>query len=691
MASFLVRIPSVSSCLLASRKFLLLTLLFCSWESRLLGEARFVIKDGNFKQEDISQLVEAYVDPLDKDWKSEVSPPSNEKFKPLQEVDFEGLDRGSAWVRVILENKTEQTLDLVLHTDMMLYPLHFYEYSNHELSLLGAVDGSKANNQADRFHGTGYLPLILKAGDVRGIYIKYQRKKADLQSINLNLAKRDSFHAYVARDIGLRHLFLGFSLIILAYNFFFWIKLGKSEYLVYSVYLSFYALTISLSYNLALIYFQDILWRENYWQLNAISYDLSIFSASYFTLTFLKLKERSPLMYKSIGATCVLFLVNPFLMMYSLNLNYDVRSIGSILFGPLILVAGVLMIKQKHRPAIYFSIGWGILVAANAISILYQQGYFFSRSYFLEWIIPIGATIEMLILSFALSDSIQAQQKSDREAIENELKKRALTEARQSEILKFESMHRMRLASSFAHYINNPLNQLSLNYELLKKTSTDVMTLVSSLLPEDVQGDNDILAVKNRFKYLFAELEESLGEVKHAAVRIHNSVAEVRSVSGVDGPKMRDIDPRELCLSLEKRVLEMMRAKDASRFSLRVDSIPDNLSLKADYFILKNGIEELLLSLALKTNEALVFSLSMPEQGQLVLRDELGLLGTEDMELFVVALVDSLKHNVARAHVECCMRKVGVKMEVVLASKKVEEGEKKLPGNSDEADEPMVS
>jgi hypothetical protein len=396
-------------------------------------------------------------------------------------------------------------------------------------------------------------------------------------------------------------------------------------------------------------------------------------------------------MYKSIGVASAFFLLNPFVLFYSLNLNYDIRSIGSILFGPLIFAAGVLMVRKKSRPAIYFTIGWGILVAANAISIIYQMGYIFSRSYLLEWIVPIGATIEMIILSLALSDSIQIQQKSDREAIENELKKRVLSEARQSEVLKFESMHRMRLASSFAHYINNPLNQLSLNYELLKQTSTDIMTLVTSLLPDDPQGDSDVMAVKNRFKLLFSEQEESLKEVKSASVRIHNSVAEVRSVSGVDGPRLKDIDVQELGISVEKRVLEMMRAQDASRFRLKVDLISESFSLKADYFILKNGIEELLLSLALKSKQALVFSLSMPEQGKILLRDELGFIVTEETELFVKALVHSLRLNVARAHVDCQMRKVGVKMEIMLTSKKSEGREKQAQDNSDFANELMVS
>jgi hypothetical protein len=87
--------------------------------------------------------------------------------------------------------------------------------------------------------------------------------------------------------------------------------------------------------------------------------------------------------------------------------------------------------------------------------------------------------------------------------------------------------------------------------------------------------------------------------------------------------------------------------------------MPESFSLYSDFFLLKNGLEQFLLSLILKLQDRLTIRCSEGPDRTLVLRETLGLVGKGEMELFTEALFASLQNNLYPAGIESVLTKEG--------------------------------
>jgi hypothetical protein len=309
--------------------------------------------------------------------------------------------------------------------------------------------------------------------------------------------------------------------------------------------------------------------------------------------------------------------------------------------------------RQRSPMLKLFVLSWSALLAGSAVFMLMIVG-FLPRNLYTTSALLVGSAIEFILLSLALAmriNLLQAQTRADQEV-------QIKTKVRQAEILGLESQHRQRQASSFAHYINNPLNQLVLNQELLKTNTSQVYSLIQSLLPEDTE-DHEVKSIRGRFNTLFSNVNLSLTELDSAVSRITRSVAEVRSVSGIDGAKIEEVKICKLMFALKRQLSEMLATKDFERVELIMEDIPESFSLYSDFFLLKNGLEQFLLSLILKLQDRLTIRCSEGPDRTLVLRETLGLVGKGEMELFTEALFASLQNNLYPAGIESVMSKEG--------------------------------
>jgi|GEM_PF-4462338 hypothetical protein len=372
------------------REFLFFFVLVFGLNHIAFSQPIMEIRSPQHINENLASVIFAYVDPAKNNWEVDQLPPPKELFHPQSQVDFRGAKRGVAWLNVRLVNRTNEELRLFLYSDTAFFPIHIYAKDQHALRLLGGVDPS-LDLQSDMHLGSIHVPLILEAQAEREIYIKF-RRSASSSSYNFILASSYAYESYASMDIAMRHLFLGYTLAVFFYNLFFWWKLARLEYLTYTLYLFGFGFTNAV-FSLQLSALTPALWiREYHWYMHAIGSDLTFAFAGLFAIFFLKLRTKQPVFFKVFSIFIAAFIINMFVSVYSVDVGTDLRSLLGTSFGLIFLLAGFRAIKSGFRPARYFCAGWGILILCNFIYVIYQIGNF-PRSFFLDWIMPIGASI----------------------------------------------------------------------------------------------------------------------------------------------------------------------------------------------------------------------------------------------------------------------------------------------------------
>ena len=344
-----------------------------------------------------------------------------------------------------------------------------------------------------------------------------------------------------------------------------------------------------------------------------------------------------------------------------------IERIGFLLSFPAwmlsILFCTFIGYRQRSQMLRWFLVAWSSLLAGSAVFMLMVFGLL-PRNLFTSSALLIGSAVEFILLSLALGMRINYLQNQARAEQEERIK----AEVQHAEILGLESQHRKRQASSFAHYINNPLNQLVLNRDLLKQSSSHVQSLVQSLLPEDSE-DYEVKSIKQRFQSLFSDVDLSLTEVDSAVSRISHSIAEVRSVSGIDGAKIQEVKVSYFISILKTQLAGMLGAEDFQRIEFGLEQLPNDFSLMTDFFLIKNALEQFFLSLVLKLEERLVISFSEGLHSSLVMKETLGIVGTGEVESFTDALFVSLQNNLVSAGVDAALEKDGQFFSITLRSK----------------------
>jgi len=198
-------------------------------------------------------------------------------------------------------------------------------------------------------------------------------------------------------------LFTIFSVMVL-YNFFIFIFVRKIYYFLYTAYL-LTAILLNMCYL-----------GVGYWILGNLSSLVTSFWAQwviinvlagwFFGISFLRLRKDHPLLYKIglwIGMVIILFFlyafVNPIQSLTIFNF-----TIGSVAF--IAMPMGIYRFIKGYRPALYYTIAWGILSLGAIIFNLSITGIF-PKTTFTLWSYFYASAAEMILLSLALGNLLR--------------------------------------------------------------------------------------------------------------------------------------------------------------------------------------------------------------------------------------------------------------------------------------------
>jgi signal transduction histidine kinase len=458
------------------------------------------------------------------------------RFQPHQNAVFNaGYSRSVHWVRVDLNYRPQTVQGARRWLLEVAYPpldsLQLYLADGQGgYRLAGDTGDTKPWASREIRQGNYLFEIELQPNQPQRAYLRV----ASEGSIQVPLSLW-SQHAYLEAQPGRIYvlgMIYGVLLAMLVYNLFIYISIRDQSYLFYILYIAAFGL-YQVSVNGAGVQF---LWPDRPWWANAATPLLigatGLFGCL-FTRSFLRTAEHSRWMdrlLRLIIGFSVVVMVLALTTDYGLSLR--LATALALLFTLAVFAAGILAWLRGMRVARYFIIAWSALLIGGQINTLMVLGHL-PHNFLTMYASQLGAALEVVLLSMALADRINALKDERAKILESarsdlEQLNRELAESNR---LKDEFL------SNISHELRTPMMGVMGALELLPASET----------PEELQqyqhiatgSARDMMRLVNNILVLSElragklRLQDQRFSLRETAARLHQQFAPLAREKGL--------------------------------------------------------------------------------------------------------------------------------------------------------------
>ncbi|MDB5015897.1 MAG: zraS 2 [Mucilaginibacter sp.] len=490
------------------------------------------------------------------------------------------------WLQFTINNESSEN-QLLLSLDYptldvceFYYPVNGI-YNSEKLSDSTSFDKRKYKHQDFLFdvkipkHGTATF------------YLKVQSNEQMVLPLVLGTPQKIA-ETKLTRDL-LWGVLMGILLVMILYNTFVFISTKDVSYLYYVLYALFIALTqTSLSgYTYRFIFPNSpVLFNMGIIIFNA----LGGIAFSLFAQSFLGIKERMPIMSKVFKFIILLYSLTIIVRLLGHALvSYRMTDVSALFVTVSTYIVIIKLSLKGYRPAKFFLLAWTMFFAGIVLFVLRNLGILPYNSY-TNYTMPIGAAIEVILLSLALADRInifkaekersqeetlkvlQENEKIVREqnvVLELKVNERTieLSESNQelnstlenlkqtqTQLVESEKMASLgQLTAGIAHEINNPINFVTSNINPLKRDIEmvlEALVIIENVGVSDVPNAEKLKQIKEYkegldFDYLTSEIRHLIKGINEGATRTAEIVKGLRFFSRLDEDDLKKADINE--------------------------------------------------------------------------------------------------------------------------------------------------
>jgi two-component system, NtrC family, sensor kinase len=391
---------------------------------------------------------------------------------------------------------------------------------------------------------------------------------ADMQAINVQLDYENIFFG----------IFTGVFFGLFFYNLFLYFSLDDNTYLIYVVYI----FMVWLGQTAILGFAQELFWPNWDWmnlRSNVLFSILGSTVAIRFVQSFLKTKTYLPKLNRGLWIIYIVYSIIVLGIIFGyLTETYAVFLVTQAIVIPYVFLMSVFILKRGYKPARFFLIAWSVFMIGIFVYVLTQIGIIpFSQPYF--YLMPFGASLGVILLSFALADRINDQKRENEieqkeklkllqeherkiieqnEFLEEKVKQRTeeleLTlhnlQNTQTQLVNQEKMASLgQLTAGIAHEINNPINFVSSNISPLKRDINDLLEIVNAYrekgekeFSENTKKQLKEVEEEVEFNYILKEIDQLLRGMEEGAKRTVEIVKGLRLFSRVDEQDVKRVD-----------------------------------------------------------------------------------------------------------------------------------------------------
>ncbi|MDH5678477.1 MAG: hypothetical protein OEZ28_07650, partial [Nitrospinota bacterium] len=435
-----------------------------------------------------------YLEDANGEWSIEdvTREPVADKFQPLLMAfpNF-GFTRSAYWLRFEITNSTDKPIKLLLEQEMAWMNLvELYILDKTEQPDIRRAGVNYPFSEREFIHNHFLFALDLKHGESKTLYLKLE---CDLPIIApLNIWEREAFWQSSNKLAYYYGFLFGSLLFAFLYNSFLFITLREWVYFCYSLLVASVFMLYFSTEGFAFQY----LWPEYSQIVNRATISFSSmfsFSLLLFSSVFLDLKTYFPKLDKAFKT---LMLIYALLIPVNL-LNHDLASTISLpmVFANLVLIlmlsAGLVSLISGNRSARFYVLGSTATFLGSSVNVAWSFGLTPANNIYYH-AIGIGTLIDVILLSFALSDRVKILREekeaaqvavidSERMAMENMAKAKDELEVKVEERTHELSMEKERAEQSKeqAEKAKEQAEQAKEQAEQANKLKDQFVTLVS--------------------------------------------------------------------------------------------------------------------------------------------------------------------------------------------------------------------
>ena len=341
-----------------------------------------------------------------------LKPDAQAGFKPVPQgvtsTNF-GSTNSAFWLRLVLKTDTATPRHWMI--DVAYPPLDRFDLylSNANGSFVHHRGGDSLPFPSRLVpHRSHITPIELEPGRSATLYLRIASQGT--VSAPVTLWQPAALWQQDQRTYSIFGLYFGLLVGLLLYNLLLFLSVRDSAYLVYVVFVACIGLSQAANSGLgAQFLWPNALW----WNINSINatHAASGTFGILFVRSFLASKTRMPVMDRWILAQAALWcatffgsLVLPYKTAGQLVTTLALSGVVTVLW------AGALSVRRGHPGAIYFLLAWGAFLFGVVTQTMHNNGVLPSNPFTVDALL-IGSALEMVLLSLALADRINAMRR----------------------------------------------------------------------------------------------------------------------------------------------------------------------------------------------------------------------------------------------------------------------------------------
>ena len=412
-----------------------------------------------------------------------VQNPEKNSFKPLKEDSYQ-KSKNTYWLRFKLSQTSSHNGDWLLDFQYWSYVDFYYRNGDKwEVKKTGRLfpfaqrDYPVANKC--------YIHLPLENGEEVECLVRLEScSKEGVISGNLGFeihdrTSEDKWNITVGLVIA---AFLGIFLVMFFYNLFIYLSTRLRSYAYYLIVVLFtiYHTSYNAGYLISMFGTFDSFPYYLQFFYEPVSSALYGFSILLFVQEFLKVSERYPRWNKAVNILKWTALVSAVLI----YVHYDIGNVlGGLFAFAMIIVIITLAIKSvrdKYPSSVYFLLGYAAFLFSLLLVVLAITGAIPLSDEILNFAVPGGATVQIVLFSLALANMINVLRH------ENEQKQlRIIAQLEENQVLQTKVNRELEeKVKERTSEINKQKEQITLQKEAIEKEKEKSDELLLNILPE---------------------------------------------------------------------------------------------------------------------------------------------------------------------------------------------------------------
>jgi two-component system, NtrC family, sensor kinase len=487
------------------------------------------------------------------------------------------------WMAVDIKNNSSNDRIMAVFENPLLDSIALFEDTNSAIPVSYNYFGEGFLNRTYRGTFQKFL-LEIPIGSTRTFYFRINSTEQMILPLSIS-KETEALQNNNLRDL-IYGAFMGVILVMLFYNLFVYYSTKDTNYLYYVLYILFIGLgQITLSGHMFSLVIPD--WPSIYKYAIVVLPALSGIFAVFFIQHFLQGSILEPKLNKVLSVVAVSYGLAGIVRLLGFD-QISARMMDSIgLPGSIVVfIMAFRVYKKGFKSASYFIAAWSVFIV-GVVFFVFRNLSLLPFNSITTYTLPLGASLEVALLSFALADKINTLQIQKREkekeallaALENErlikeqnimleqkVQERTLDlaksneqlndtltnlKATQSQLVEQEKMASLgQLTAGIAHEINNPINFVTSNINPLKRDISmiqDLMNNLESLCLSEGNSEEKAQKIKNwkqdiDYEYLQEELVFLLKGIDEGAHRTAEIVKGLRVFARNDEDTLLNTD-----------------------------------------------------------------------------------------------------------------------------------------------------